>query len=190
MQKNENSSVPKGLVLKAVVVFIVSYLIFLFLWIGIKDHYGKGITFTASKLAAGIKNVTFVELTEGRDMVQATFSPRGRGSNMLIDIPVKTSSYTFNAPLTLAILSALYPFVGRRKKAYGEALLMLLSVHILYVFSLEAKELSSVLINRNLERPDTISAIFYQFLWSFTDNMIIRFEPFLIGFYLFVRFNR
>jgi len=180
----------KGLALRSVAVFIVSYLIFLASWIAVKDYYGSGVTFVASKAAAGMKGLKFEEMTRDQDIIQATFSPRGRGSKMLIDVTVKTSSYTFNAPLTLGIMTALYPFIRKRKKAYAQALLILLSVHILYVFSLEAKGATDVLVDKGLQKAGTISGVLYQFLWSFTDNMVVRFEPFLIGLYMFVRYRK
>ncbi|MGC2063736.1 MAG: exosortase H-associated membrane protein [Thermodesulfovibrionales bacterium] len=190
MQGNDRQKQTKGAVLRVVVVFIVSYLIFLAFWIAVKDYYGSGVTFMASKVAAGVKDLKFEEITREPDVIQATFSPRGRGSKILIDIPVKTSSYTFNAPLTLAIMTALYPFIRKRKQAYAQALLILLAVHILYVFSLEAKEATDVLVDKGLEKAGTVSGVLYQFLWSFTDNMVIRFEPFLIGLYMYVRFRQ
>lgn len=189
MLKKLTKHIHKGIVLKTVLTFLISYLVFLIIWIEVKDYYGRGMTFTASRLAAVIKDNTFEKLTEERDVVIATFSPLGRDSNILIEIPVKTSSYTFNAPLTFAIMAAMYHFI-RKKRAYGEALLLLLSVHLLYVFSLEAKVLTDVLVDRGLETANTLRIFFYQFLWGFTDNMVIRFEPFLIGFYMFVRFRK
>ena len=190
VQVPANLALHKGIVFKTVLAFLVSYMLFLMLWIQIKDYYGRGVTFTASKLAAGIKDVKFEEMTEERDAIQATFSPLGRGSNIAIDIPVKTSSYTFNAPLTFAIMAAMYQFINARKRAYGEALLILLSVHLLYVFSLETKELTDALVDKGLEKTSILRIFFYQLLWGFTDNMVIRFEPFLIGFYMFIRFRR
>jgi hypothetical protein len=189
MQGNERKQQTKVAILRAVAVFIVSYLIFLALWIAVKDYYGRAVTFTASKITAGMKDLRFEEITREQDVLQATFSPHGRGSQSLIDIYVKTSSYTFNAPLTLAIMAALYPFIRKRKKAYAQALLILLSVHILYVFSLEAKEATEVLVDKGMEKAGTVSGVLYQFLWSFTDNMVIRFEPFLIGLYMYLRFR-
>jgi len=189
MQEKPREHIHKGIVLKTVLTFLVSYLLFLILWIAVKDSYARGIIFTASKVVAGMKDTTFEEMTEERDIIQATFSPLARGSDVLIDIPVKTSSYTFNAPLTFAIMAAMYRFI-RKKRAYGEALLILLSVHLLYVFSLEAKVLTDVLVDRGLEKAGNLRIFFYQFLWSFTENMVIRFEPFLIGFYMFIRFRK
>jgi hypothetical protein len=32
--------------------------------------------------------------------------------------------------------------------------------------------------------------VVYRFLWVFTDSMVMRFKPFLVGFYLFARFGK
>ncbi|HET6515214.1 MAG TPA: hypothetical protein VFG09_08640 [Thermodesulfovibrionales bacterium] len=180
----------RRVILKAIGVFLISYLLFLIFWITVKDSYGRGTIYAASKLVAGIKDVKFQEMTHERDGVEVTFAPLGHGSDILIDIPVKISSYTFNAPLTFAIMASLYPFLRRKPRAYGEALSLLLSVHLLYLFSLEAKELTDVLTDRAIQKSGTPTTLLYQFLWSFTDNMVIRFEPFLIGLFLFLRFRK
>lgn len=192
MQKAKKQQQYKKVIFKTVCTFVISYLIFLILWIQVKDYYGRGILFIASHLITGIKDVTFEEITEekNKDFIQATFSPLRYGSNILIDIPVKTSSYTFNAPLTFAIMASLYLFIRKKGRAYGETFLILFFVHLLYVFSFEAKELTRVFIERGLEAVSKPRIFAYQFLWSFTDNMVIRFEPFLIGFYMFIRFRK
>ncbi len=184
---------PKKQSLKAtirtVAVFIISYIVFLVLWIQIKDYYGYAVAYTGAKLVMFVKDVNIEEMRRPqRDTIEVTFSPL-RDYNMLIDLPVRTSSYTFNAPLTFAIMATLFPFLRRRRRAYLEALLILLSVHLLYVFSLYAEGLTNILIERRLEKPGLHRVILYQFLWQFTDNMVIRFEPFLIGFYMFIRFR-
>jgi hypothetical protein len=189
MQKTIRASLHKKAVLTAVVAFLVSYIFFLFLWLQVKDHYGAAVTVTASKLLTATKDVTFEGKTVSGDLIKTTFSPLSR-PDMLVEIPVKTSSYTFNAPLTFSLMATLWFFLRRRGKAYSEALLILMAVHLLYVFSLESKTLTEVLIQRGVERDSTIRLFFSQFLWGFTDNMVIRFEPFLIGFYLFIRFGR
>ncbi|HXX57753.1 MAG TPA: exosortase H-associated membrane protein [Thermodesulfovibrionales bacterium] len=178
------------LILKTILVFLASYLVFLLLWIQVKDSYGYGVTYLASKAITFAKDVRFQDMTAKEGIIEATFSARKEKGEILIDIPVKTSSYTFNAPLTLAMMAALYPFIKRKRRACGEALLILLFVHVLYVFSLEAKELTEVLIDGGLGASSGPGVAAYQFLWGFTDNMVIRFEPFLIGFYIFIRFRK
>jgi hypothetical protein len=189
MQEPRQRPLLKKTVFGAVAIFLVSYVVFLFLWIQIKDSYGTAVTVTASKLLTLVKNVSFEEKTISGDTVEATFAPSDR-REMLIDIPVRTSSYTFNAPLTFSFMTALYLFIRRRRRAYAEAILILLAVHLLYVFSLELKTLTEVLIQRGIEKESAPQLVLSQFLWSFTDNMVIRFEPFLIGFYMFTRFGR
>ena len=189
MQEPKQRPLRRKKVFGAVVIFFVSYVVFLFLWIQVKDLYGTAVTVTASKLITLVKNVGFEERTRNGDIIEATFAPSSQ-REVLIDIPVKTSSYTFNAPLTFSFMAALFLFIGKRKRAYAEALLILLAIHLLYVFSLELKTLTEVLIQRGIEKESAPQLFIAQFLWSFTDNMAIRFEPFLIGFYMFIRFGR
>jgi hypothetical protein len=177
-------------ILKTVLIFIISYFVFLILWIQVKDYYGYGMTLTASRVIAGIKDLEIDAVDQNDERVQVTFTPYKINRDILIDIPVRTNTYTFNSPLTLAIMSSLFLFIRKRLRAYGEALLLLLIVHLLFITTFEMKELTTVLINMKLQTVSQSRIFIYQFLWSFTDNMVIRFEPFLIGFYLFVRFRK
>ncbi len=190
MQKVPQKPTSKGIIIRTVLIFFISYLIFLILWIQVKDHYGYAVTYIASNLVALIKEVRFEEMKKEKPVVLATFSPTRKMTDLLIDIPVKTSSYTFNAPLTFGIMAALFPFIRRKGRALPEALAILLGVHLLYVFSLEANSLTTVFIDRGLDVVSKPRLFAYQFLWQFTNNMVIRFEPFLIGFYMFIRFRK
>ena len=181
---------PLKLILRTALVFIGSYLVFLLLWIQVKDFYGYGLTMTGSKIIAAIKNLEIDAVDQNDERVQVTFSPYRINRDILIDIPVRTNTYTFNSPLTLAIMASLFPFMRKRFRAYGEAVMLLLCVHLLFVTTFELKELKIVLMNMKLETTSQPRIFFYEFLWGFTDNMVIRFEPFLIGFYLFVRFRK
>src|SRR5512139_2318993 len=147
--RSRMSVLHKPHLLKAAGIFLSVYLVSLVLWIQVKDYYGYAMTLTASKLAAGLKSARLEEISRGKGIVQATFI-HSRDPDMLIDIPVNTSSYTFNAPLTFAIMGALYFVLKKRKRAYGEALAILVSVHFLYVFSLDTKELTEVFMDRGL----------------------------------------
>ena len=175
---------------RTVLVFLVAYFVSLLVWLPIKGGYGYLTTAIASKLAAGFTDAKVEEMSSAKDMVEVTFTTLGKRSDILVDIPVRTSSYTFNMPLTAGIMAALYSFITRRVRAYGEALAMLFCVHLLFVFSLEANELTAIFIKEGLAISNVFRVAVYQFLWSFVDNMVIRFEPFLIGFYVFFRFGR
>jgi len=184
------SALRKKVAARAVLVFLAAYFVSLLVWLPIKGGYGYVITTIASKLAAGLGDAKVEEISSAKDVVQVTFSPLRMRSDILVDIPVRTSSYTFNTPLTAGIMAALYPFIARRARAYGEALTMLFGVHLLFVFSFEAKELTEVFMRQGLAVQSVPRIAAYQFLWGFADNMVIRFEPFLIGFYVFLRFGR
>jgi hypothetical protein len=190
MQRPPGKHFLKSAIPATVIIFLISYFMSLVIWIQVKDPYGYVMTFIGSKVVAGLKDARLEDISRKEGIVQATFSPLHDKSGLLVDIPVRTSSYTFNAPLTLAIMAALYMFIKRRERAYAEAALILLTVHFLYVFSLEAKELTGVFMDRGIEGPNIFRAAVYQYLWGFVDNMVIRFEPFLIGFYMYIRFRK
>jgi len=69
-------------------------------------------------------------------------------------------------------------------------LTILVFVHFLFVFSLEGEKLTQILTIHGYEEPSRVAQIFWEFLWGFVDNMVVRFEPFLIGVYLFFMRNR
>lgn len=176
----------KQIIIRTVIVFLVSYLISLFLWIQVKDYYGYAVTFTASKLVGGLKDVKLDKIVQERDIIRVIFNP----SRYKMGIIVKTSPYLFNAPLTFGIMAALYIFISRKRRAYAEAILMLLCVHLLYVMSYEAKLLTEFSMSKGIEAVSYPRLFVYQFLWVFTENMVIRFEPFLIGVYVFIKFRK
>jgi len=191
MQRARSKLTSKAIILRTILIFLGSYLVFLILWIQVKNGYGYAITYIGSEFVRVLKGVRFEEINQKGDLLQVTLSrplPEKK-RDVLIDIPVKTSSYTFNAPLTFAIMATLFPFIARRGRAYGEALFILFGVHLLYVFSLEANSLTRFFVEGGWEAIGKPRLFAYQFLWEFTNNMVIRFEPFLIGFYMFIRFK-
>lgn len=192
MQRIREKPTTKWIILRTVLIFLCSYFIFLMLWIQAKDFYGFSVTYVTSELVAVLKGVRFEEIAQRKDIVQGTFcrSLPGKRADALVDVPVKTSSYTFNAPLTFSIMVALFPFIGRKERAYAEALFILLGVHFLYVFSLEYNSTTKIFVGRGWDTISTARLFASEFLWEFTKNMVIRFEPFLIGFYMFVRFRK
>ena len=175
---------------KTLIIFLTVFLVSLLIWIQVKDAYSYGICAVASKFVGGIKDARVEAISRDDEVIEITFSPRRRGSDMLVDVPVKTSAYTFNVPLTLGIMGALTPFMKRRVRAYGEALILLGAIHFLYVFSLGALQLTQVFMETGIEGARMTRSFIYEFLWGFTDNMLVRFEPFLLGFYVFMRFAR
>jgi len=180
----------KSLIIKTVLIFLSAYLITLLLWIQIKDTYGYVITAAASKLVAEVKNVRVEKMWQEKGIVYASFCRSMRKEDLVVDLAFKTSSYTFNVPLTLSIMASLCLFITRRRRAYAEAVLLLVVVHFIYVFSLGAEHLTVIFMGKGIEGISRLKLFLFQFLWGFTDNMLIRCEPFLIGFYMYVRFKK
>lgn len=126
----------KSRALKAAGLFVCLFFVFLLLWMPVKNTYGYVIVSVASRLVMLVKDVRVEEIAhQEQDIIQVTFSHIKMKTDMLIDIPIKTSTYTFNMPLTFAIVFSLHFFTARRKRAFAESLLLILTVHLLYVFA-------------------------------------------------------
>jgi hypothetical protein len=189
-QNNSKQSV-KSIIIKTAVIFVVAYIVSLLIWLVIKGHYGMAITTIASYLVSLLKGLDITEIVRNKDIISVGFITDKYGLTQVIkttiDIPI--SNYTFNAPLTFAIMAAFYPFI-KRKWLYLEALIILVVVHFLFVFTLEGQKLTAVMAAQGIENPGSVTIIFWEFLWGFVDNMVVRFEPFLIGAYLFLLRNK
>lgn len=189
--KSLNQPFLKSAILKVALIFVLSYVIFLVLWVGVKGYgvkgyYGTVITTISSYAVSVVKNAEVVDIVREKDIVSVGFIPKKFGLAQVyktsIDIPI--SNYTFNVPLTFAIMAAFFPFL-RTRRIYLEAVLILILVHIMFVFSLEGERLTKAFVSQGYEKQSDTSQVFWEFLWGFLDNMVVRFEPFLIGAYLF-----
>jgi hypothetical protein len=190
MQKPLKQIITESRILKAVIVFLVSYIILSVVWLQIKDVYGYGIAFVASKFIAELKDARIEEITKGSNLITSTFSSIKSGNPILIDVQVQTFAFAFNVPMIISMLASLYPFLKRRKRAYAEALLILLLIHILYVFSLGMVQLTNTFMIRGIEAESVLRLFIYEFLWAVTSCASVSFAPFLIVIYTFVRFRK
>jgi hypothetical protein len=189
MLQTIKQKINKGVILKTSFIFLSAYIVSLLLWIQVKDIYSYGVVNIAARTVSLIKEVDFEEVKQvAPDVIRASFRPIRHNVGMVIDIPVKTSVYTFNVPLTFGIMAALFPFVRRR--AYVDGLLLLIAAHIITLFLSEAAQLTMALSAKSFASTGAFSMALYQFLWVFSEEMLIKFAPFLIGFYMFVRFRR
>ena len=189
-QNNSKQSL-KSVIIKTAIIFVVAYIVSLVIWLFIKGYYGMAVTTIASYLVSLVKGLDITEIVRNKDIISVGFIPAQYGLTKVIkttiDIPI--SNYTFNAPLTFAIMATFYPFI-KRKWLYLEALVILVVVHFLFVFTLEGQKITAVMSAQGFENPGSITIIFWEFLWGFVDNMVVRFEPFLIGAYLFLFRNK
>jgi hypothetical protein len=189
MRINLTPRIAEPLIPRAVITFLVAYIALSILWIYLRGIYGYGITFVASKFVAGLKNARLEDIIIGGNNIIATFSHL-RQPNSYVDVPVSLSVYTTNVPLILSLLISMFTFIHRRKRAYAEALLILLMFHLLYVFFYEMVQLTNTFMIRGIEETSLIRLSNYHFLWGLAEHAAMSFAPFLIVVYIFVRFRK
>ena len=190
--QNNSRKKLKSIIIKATVIFVVSFIVFLIPWLFIiNSYYGMVIAKIASYFISIVKDLEITEIVRNKDIISVGLIPANAGLSQVVQtiIDIPTSNYAFNVPLSLAIMATFYPFI-KSKWIYLEVLTILVFVHFLFVFSLEGEKLTQILTIHGYEEPSRVAQIFWEFLWGFVDNMVVRFEPFLIGAYLFFMRNR
>jgi len=171
-------------------IFAMAYLASLLLWTQVEPFYGLLVTHLSSGITAFLRGLRVDSVALKGGTVLATLArPMGYGNEMLIDLPVKTAAYSFNVPLSLAVAAALFPHLQKRARACLETGVMLVAIHLLFVVSSQNWEITRLLIQKGLASGGLPAAL-SQFLWVFTNNLVVRFEPFLVGIYLFARFGK
>jgi hypothetical protein len=158
-------------------------------WLSIEDSYGKSVLYIASKSTAMVKDVSFEGIKIKKDgYIETQFLIRYQKGIRTI-MKFNFSSFTYNAPLTFAIMAALSLFIKNHKRAYTEALLILFLIHCFYVFTSEGGNLTNFMAKNRIKDASELQLFAWQYIWGFLDIMVIRFEPFLIGIYLYLRFS-
>jgi len=179
----------------AVAIFIASYILSLLLWIQIKPIYGRLIAVISSELTAATTDVEVKESHFGKENIKVTFTlpyityKKGKilRESIEIEATMGISSFTFNIPLTFSLILALFPVIKWKKKNLLEALFILIAVHVFFIYSYFYLHILYSLAKLGIRPLTSTKQILWEFLWSFTDNMVIRFEPFLLSIYIWLR---
>ncbi|MGH7884834.1 MAG: hypothetical protein ACRENO_03965, partial [Thermodesulfobacteriota bacterium] len=110
-----------------------------------------------------------------KDTVQTTFT-----------LPV--SSFTYNSPLTFAIIFTFIPFL-KKKRHIVEAFFILAIIHFVFLFLFFGEKITVTLVDLKISEAKSVGVFIWEFIWGFWDNLVMRFEPFLVGAYLFFSYQ-
>jgi hypothetical protein len=188
MQTNKKYPFHKSSVIKAILIFIISYVVTSVLWKQIDDSYTHFVTIVSLKVVTAMKDTELTEITRQDSVTRIKFTPLKR-KDMILEAKINKSFYTFGAPVTISILAALFPFIQRRLRACIDCLILLFSTHFIYIFFLAMRVLTILLMDRGIEATGELHLAVYNFLWDFSGRMLLRLGPFLIGVYIFLRYK-
>lgn len=189
MRTNLAHLFPESPVVRAVLIFCISYIVILVAWMQVEDSYSYFVTAVTLKVVTELKDTELTEMTRKDSVIYIKFTPL-KMKQVLLSAKVDRSHFSFNVPLTLSILAALFPHLQKRLRAFVECLVMLFSVHFLYVFFLAMMLLTILYMDRGIEAASEFRLAAYKFLWGFSGRMLLRVAPFLIGVYIFLRFRK
>ena len=145
-----------------------------------------------SECAAQFSNFRLIDFKHDKETAQISYlrviySQKGLG-DLIIDLKIDVSNYSFNIPLTIALVAVLLPMVKWKPQTMVEVFILLLCIHFSYVFFYTSLHLFYYSHpNKISSLPKLCNKYFLEFMWTFIDNMVVRFEPFLIALYLIFR---
>jgi hypothetical protein len=182
---------PRNRFVLAILLFLLSYPLFLVIWIYVKPFYGTGLTHIGTGLAVltmgGVVEKIVTDKEDASVTLVRSFITNHGMTDMVLDLKLSVSKYSFNVPLTFALIASLLPIFRWRKRTLFEAVLILVFVHLLYIYSYCCLQMYNSFIISGIQVQSNVSRFFWEFFWAFTDNMVIRFEPFLVAMYLWLR---
>ena len=188
MEITESRKQLRKRLIKLSLVFIATFVLTLSLWLFVGKYYGYVITSISAHAIAPVKNLQLdlvkFDPTDKNNISTFFRTQKVLTKNVGLRQNVNYAHFTFNVPLTVGIIAAFFPFI-RKKRVFIEIIVLLISIHILYVFFLEGLKLSEALQNFKYEKPNEANLKFWQFSEGFLKSMVLRFEPFLIGAYLY-----
>ena len=172
-------------------LFIVSYGISLFLWIKFKVFYGEIVANIGAHLAAIVSGCLVESVRISQEKVVCQFIYHAltvRGPAALhFQAIIFVSKYTYNVPLTISIIFSLYPWIRLRLKNVAEAIVLLFILHVVYVFIFCCLEIYHAFLKAGVKSLWWPEQLLWEYSWAFIKAMVIRFEPFLIGAFLWIR---
>lgn len=181
----------KNKILFSILIFLLVYPLFLLVWINVKSYYGYGMTQAGAHLSAYTMGSNIQHITVDKENARVSFVRSFYKGNdladLVVDIKLSVSKYSFNVPLSLALITALFPLFRWRKRALIEVMIILLFIHLLYVYSFCCLQQYYIFLKAGIIAKANGSQFLWEFLWGFTDNMVIRFEPFLLTIYLWFK---
>ena len=171
--------------------FLVVYAVSLFLWLQVKNYYGYALTQAGARLAGRSTGLQVRSMERKGEVVSVSFAgpvltEKGLGE-LIVDLKIVISHFTYNVPLTIALAAGLFPFFKWRKRYLAEIVFLLLFVHLLYIYLFCSLQVFYKLWQADVRGRSDSAQWFLEFMWAFTQNLIIPFEPFLVAVYLWLR---
>ncbi|MBV6340459.1 hypothetical protein [Candidatus Magnetobacterium casense] len=193
MSQKTGYSLNRGLYLRTVSMFLVSFLLLLPVWIWLKNYYATGLTHISLTLASlTVGGINFIKIDTENGMAKSTFEPVRYVYKKRFHLSTNTFAYTYNMPLTMAIVVTLLPHIRKRGRVVVESLFLVVFIHLCYLYFGGVFYLVDYLIKAGIYTTDTLGMFLLgidKLLYEFLEAMILRFEPFLMAIYIYSRFR-
>jgi hypothetical protein len=170
---------------KIVLLFVVTYPVWLLLWLPAKDYYAAGIAYCGAEFTPMFQKVSFESLEMKHDQIAMKFGFNLPGNRInSASVMINTSTYAFSVPLILALLSAFVPFLEKKKGPVLTIVAAVLGIHFLHVFLDQNYAIAMAFTSAGYMTGGEVWIFCRRYLSEWMEFLVLRFLPFLCGFYL------
>lgn len=149
------------------------------------------MTRTGSECAALFSDFSLDDFNHDSENARMTYSrliytPKGLG-DLIIELNIKVSNYSFDIPLTIALVTVLSYILKLKwnSRTIMEIIALILLTHFCYIFFYTSLQLFYYSHPEKIRLlTTTFKQYFLEFMWTFIDNILIRLETFVIALYL------
>jgi hypothetical protein len=176
---------PQTSIYRAALLFVIAYPLCLLLWLPVTDYYAAGLGYGGAWLMPLFQEVSFSGLDLKKDTTVVKFDFHVYGSRINSGlVTLSTSHYVFNVPLIMALLIALGPFLNTKPGPVLVVMGLTAGTHFLHVVMFQNNEINRALISEGFATGGALWIYLRQYLFDFVEFLVLKFLPFLLGFYL------
>lgn len=168
----------------AITVFSTVFVLCMVIWLNVKPFYAEKMVCLGSRIAAFVADAKVLDckkVEKGIEVKMTWFTPALNGIREVeYSDTLFTDRYTFNVPLTLSMLAAIMTLISLPWRSILEGLTLICAGHLIWIVSFLLVHLKTFILQHPQGQIIHEPSMALQFLWQFSDNMLIRFEPFII----------
>ncbi len=168
---------------KFALILFGAYIVCLMLWLPLKSYYAAAISYGAAQLTSVFQEVSYQKMEVRRDSTVVTFDFHHSLRTSSGSYTINTSAYDFSMPLILALLPTFAPFLTTKCRPLLIIASVTIGIHLLYMVLSQCNAINLALAREGFGcgGKGMIS-----FMREWIGLLVLRFLPFLCGFYLAV----
>ena len=202
---NKNSKSITKEILKIFLFFILFYGVILYMWLEVRSHYNLLLSdsmiglftwyFDFNILGSEVDGMVFQYFIED---TKTFYTQEGKALIMNMGMKLNPMTISYNIPMTLSAVMAIIVVKGQKKMDYlllVYVLILLIILHFITIYFLLLTGITTLVLHNSMfmelfQKEHLVWYDEYKYIFQFLKDYAIRFEPFLMMFYVWGKIGR